>query len=250
MDDLVAAHEQILVLVPDDVVALERLEQLGRARGDRALVVRSLSTLADLKQGSAFAAEYLTRLAEELEAEGDARALEVYRKSLEIDPEQLSATYGLARLSQASGDSRGMAEAARYQAHLTGAPESSAHLLLRSAMLRAGELGEVASAIKDLEKAIELWPDQKDVAAELLVLLGDRGRHDDLVEILSRAARAARKKKRVVELWLDVATLQADDLGSASAGHCLAEARIRGSERPRSDAAHAGRASSSPRGMD
>ncbi|MEZ4256108.1 MAG: tetratricopeptide repeat protein, partial [Polyangiales bacterium] len=90
--------------------------------------------------------------------------------------------------------------------------------LMRSALERLDRLADEHGAVQDLEKGIELDPDHAETASMLTKLLVSRGDELRASEILSRAAGAATTPERRAALWLEVARIQSDALGSIPAG--------------------------------
>jgi tetratricopeptide (TPR) repeat protein len=210
-EERVHTYQQILALAPDDADALRGLGEVARQLGDDGARARAYARLADLEGDAAVAAEYQLRLAQMLEAAKDPEAMTAYRAVLRRVPESLSAVRALSRLAEASGDTMALAEALRREAALTTAPEEASALLVRSASvcLRPDDdAGETqARAADDLERALELSPDSVLAADALRRTLQSAGRAERLIDILSKAASAARDPERQAALWLAVAEI-------------------------------------------
>ncbi len=216
-EDLQQTYETILGLKPHDRSALEALERIALERGDRALLAHVDARLAFSAGDPTAAAAYQTRLAESLEAAGDPSAIDAYRAALAQDPEGLGATRGLSRVAEALDDPAVLAEAARREAAVARDGEVAARLLVRSARVRAERLGDDQGALADLERALELSPDQTEAAERLTALLNQAGQHARLADLLSRAAASSRSTENLAALWMQVARLQADSLGNVAA---------------------------------
>lgn len=213
-DDVRQIHEAILRLAPDDPSALEVLEAHALARQDRGLLAqvdqRLVATAGDVKVASI----YQARLAESLEVAEDPGALDAYRAALTSDPENIAAAKGLARVAFRQGDPAALVEAARREASVTPEPHRAARLLVRAGQVSQRQLRDPAGALRDYERALELWADDADAAAGLTELLLTDGQAARAADRLSRAASTATSQERVASLWMEVARLQADMLNN------------------------------------
>ena len=198
----------ILQLEPADMGALLALEQLALASNDVQLLAHVDAKLGAAVEDPALVASHHTRLAESLEAAGDASALEVYRAALARDAENLAATRGLSRIATRSRDAALLEEAAEREARVSRDVEAAARLLVRAAGLRAGQ-GDGEGAAHALERALELNPEHEPAAQQLEQMLLAAGQVDRLLDTMILAAQAA-KGERMAALWGTVANLLAD----------------------------------------
>lgn len=216
-DDSLMTYDAVLAIAPGDVVALEALEQLAIERGDPTLMMGVSRRLAEMTEDPGAKAARLLRLAESLEIAGDANALAVYQAVVGLDPESVAGARGLARVAERVGDAASAAAAARREAESTADPRRAAALYVKSGLIRADRLAEADAARDDLERALELDPDNAQASERLAALLmaaGDVGR---LVDVLGRAAEGSRDDERRAALWKGVARLQADRLDNTGA---------------------------------
>jgi tetratricopeptide (TPR) repeat protein len=204
-DERARSYERILALAPDDADAWRGLAE---AAGDDATVARAYARLAEVETDATVAAEYQLRLAQMLEAAEHPEAMAAYRAVLGKQSESLSAVRGLARLAEATGDAAALVEALRREAALTTTPEEASALLVRSASVVLQHDDDPRAAVgaaDDLERALELAPDSVAAAETLIRTLQAAGRVDRLVDVLAKAASAARDPGRQAGLWLAVA---------------------------------------------
>jgi tetratricopeptide (TPR) repeat protein len=208
-EQLKQTYFSILQLVPTDAGTLLQLERMALIAGDRQLLAHVDAKLGAVIEEPILAAAHHTRLAEALEAAGDASALDVYRAALGRDPENLAATRGFTRLAERMDDASLLQEAAELEARVTLDRDSAARLLVRAATLLT-QRGDIDGAVTTLEHALELNPDHDTAAERLRELLLVRGDVDRLLSGLTQAARTATQKERGAALWVNVAELLAD----------------------------------------
>ena len=217
IEDLVATYEAILGVLPDDENALLALERIAGERKNRdalAMVYRKLGKASD---DPGLSARYLTSMGHAREISGDPNAIAAYRTALEEDAECLAAIRGLARTAQALGDARSLSEAWRREAKVVRDARTAADLLVKSAVVRLEELEAADTAMRDLERALEIWPDGQNAAERLCEPLLAAGRVDYLIDVLSRAAGSARSPEATAEHWLRVSDIRFEKQGDLAA---------------------------------
>jgi tetratricopeptide (TPR) repeat protein len=218
-EQLRAAYTAILQRVPSDPVALAALERLALAARDDQLLTRVDAQLASGDDDPALLGAYYTRLGETLErAATMGSALKAYEVGLAHDPDSLGAMYGLVRVATALDDPRALVAAKSRLAAAERGGEAAANLLVDTAKTRLQRLDDAEGAMRDLEAALERWPDHVEAADMLykILLMLDQGTR--LVEKLSQAAESARSTERSGALWLRIAELYADELGNIAGG--------------------------------
>lgn len=215
--DLVQTYERILAIAPDDQLALSGLEAIATANNNRVVSSRIQARLGSTALDPAVSSFYFTRLGQTMELVDKELAAKAYRGALAKDRENLSALRGLARLAEQSGDAQTLADLLRSEADLLRTPAAAATSLVRAAELRMANLGDNAGAIADLQRALEVSPDDESAATMLLDVMLAENHVEHLVDVLSTAASAADDPSRVAALWMDVARLYAHQLDNAGA---------------------------------
>lgn len=186
----------LVPLLPEDEGLRERYSEVGRRLDKHRDVVDVLTRAAEAAQPKLVRAEILMSVATLAEdALGDsAKAAEIYRKVLEIDPDDTAigapATRALARIQSASGDFAQLAETLEAQAKLEDSIDARKELYAR--------LGELYETTLDRpEKAITAWQarladDDGDLPSlSALERLYERaGKHRELVDVLRRREAA------------------------------------------------------------
>lgn len=199
----------ILELDPSDRLALRELERLALEARDQALLTHVDAKLSAFGDSPGLAAAHHTRLAEALEAAGDASALAMYRAALAAEPENLAATRGITRLAEASGDPTLLEEAAEREARVTLDTARASTLLVLAAEQRRAR-GDAKGAAGALGRALGLNPDEPRAADRLVELLLAQNAVGELLATLTRAAHDASSPERKAALWGQVAGLLAE----------------------------------------
>ena len=136
-------------------------------------------------------------------------AMAAYRGVLRKMPESLSAVRGTGPPGRGErrygGPGRGAAARGGPDHGAGGGVGAAGAERLRVPGTRE-TIGEAAAgAADDLERALELWPDSAPAAEALSQTMQSTGRAERLVDVLSKAASAARDPERQAALWLAVA---------------------------------------------
>lgn len=212
-DDIVAAYRRVLTIIPSDLGALIELERLAASRRDTELLREVDTLMARTARDPVVVAAHRTRLAERVEGEEDTEAIEQFRAATTADPHHIGAARGLARVAQETDDPGALVEALRREAEAERDPHAAAELFVQSALVRLERIGDHDGALRDFERALELWPDSEKAADGLVDLLAVDSSWALLADRLSQAAASARSVDRATELWLTVARIQSDELG-------------------------------------
>lgn len=231
------AYAQILELDPTDPGALDatvRRQLPNVRRGDpeaRASVVQAMRQLCALAADDTTRLSLLLRvgiLLEQVANEGPdlglaaaKEALDRYRQALAIDPSSVTATTGLARLSNRLNDTAGSIAAAIALADLTVEKTVRARYLLDAAELLLGEddavgLGtplERANRAADLlERALDAEPDNIQAAARLAGVRLDRRQGERLVDTFRAAIQKAKSPESIIYLGTEIAHVARDEM--------------------------------------
>jgi tetratricopeptide (TPR) repeat protein len=206
-----ASYEASLSLAPNDTEALTALEALALTDDDPELLLSVDARIVDGTSDRALRAAHLTRMAELCEHDDSTRALALYRNALDLDPENLSATRGLSRLSGRTDDASVIAQAAERESDVMHDDRASSELWVRSALAALRSRREERVAAQKLERALELDPNNAQSAYYLTECLIAAGEVQRLSDLLARAASTATDKHRSAALWREVARLYADE---------------------------------------
>lgn len=219
-DTVRGAYVALLQRAPSDPVALVGLERLALSSRDDQLLSRVDAQLAVVEgEDPAMSGAYYARLGETLERAGGLQgAAKAYEMALAGDPESLAAMLGLARVAALIDDPRQVVAAKSRLAASERSGEAAAALLVETAKLRLQRLDDSQGATRDLEMALERYPDHVEAADMLHKMLLMLGQGTRLLEKLSQAAEAARSTERSGALWLRIAELYADELGNLAGG--------------------------------
>jgi tetratricopeptide (TPR) repeat protein len=194
--EAVDAWRSVLAARPDDHDAFLALERLfsGAARSAELVEVleRHLEITVDAEERKAMA-KRIAVLYEDALKERE-QAVRAWEKVLEIDPNEIEALESLAQLHLAGGSFRELAQVYARKLELTP-PERQGErrmLLMLSARLYEGELGEAEQAVVELRRLLDESPGDAEALENLDRILTAEGRFADLVEVVdTRAGRAS-----------------------------------------------------------
>ncbi|MGB8329252.1 MAG: tetratricopeptide repeat protein [Polyangiales bacterium] len=215
--DVVAAYRRVLEIAPTDLGALLELERLAASHQDLELLREIDTQVARSAHDPTVAAAHRARLAELVEGESDAAAIEHFRAAAVADPFHIGAARGLTRVAQETDDPAALVDALRREAELERDAKTSSELFVQSALVRLERIGDHDGARRDFERALDLWPDSAEAANGLTDVLTIDASWSTLVDKLSQAASAARSVERSSALWLAVARIQSDEIGELPA---------------------------------
>jgi tetratricopeptide (TPR) repeat protein len=204
----IAAYEKILKAEPQHEVAaveLERLYEVHREWGPLADLLLERARRADLPEVAIPALEGAAQLYEE--KLGDARnAFFVWLERLRRDPETANVIDHLDRLAPAvgawdeiAGECGVIAEQLEHK-H----PAAAAQLLLQIARWMRDRLANTNAAVRLLERALALIPDDLGTLFELMELLRGDGRWMRLVELLSERVELEQDPARQSEMYAEL----------------------------------------------
>jgi tetratricopeptide (TPR) repeat protein len=211
-----ATYWRLLELVENDEEALEALYDFARKRGDHEGTMWASTQLANAVEAPELAAVHLRRIAQQLESQGDNNALTAYRTALSLDQGSVGATRGFSRMARRVGDAEALREAARLESRITRDIAFSLKLYQEAAQIRLAN-NDSKGAVSDLAEALELAPDHRLLANYLISVLTTEQNFPYLVELLTRAAEATPDNERAAELYVQVAEVQANQVGNLPA---------------------------------
>jgi tetratricopeptide (TPR) repeat protein len=199
----------------DAVSALERLYQLGEKYEDLA---KTYLQKASLLEGPDEAKAYLFRASEIYETvlERPNDAVDVYRKVLEVDAEDLSAVDALVRLYVAQGKWAELLEVQSRKIDLIGDPDEKKRLYFEVGSVYESELKDVSKAIDSYNKVLELDPSDLTALQRLDQLyLGQQNWHE-LLSVLEREADLASDPDEVCAYRYRVAEIHEKQVGDVA----------------------------------
>ncbi len=208
----------ILSLDPANGWAVGALERLAERSDDAQLMVQVDQRYTEVATDPGVLEMHYTRLGDALRDSNPSAALAAYRAALKQKASSLAAIRGLAEVGAQLGDATTIVDALVREADWTRDASVAADLLVASARIRAGTLGDTNGAVQECERALSTFSDHEDAAKLLTTLLRRTGETDQLIDQLSQAAHAATLSERKVALWRTVAGIYAEDkhdLGAA-----------------------------------
>lgn len=206
---------KLLEIDPNNVQALEDLEQLALESSNISLLGQVDARLAALSEDPRRGACHLTRLAEALEDASDPAALDNYLAAHERDREDVAAVRGVGRLASARRDIARIELAAEGELVTTRDLDVAAGLMLYSSKLRES-VGDLEGAVLVASMALAVHPDSDDALERLSELRLHQNQVDLLVQELAAAAGQAKSKERGSVLWIRIAHILADIKGDVA----------------------------------
>lgn len=213
----VATLEQASALAPSDVTILEELVRLYDLTDAPKNLSSALERLAAQQQPPSV--DVLHRLGQLYEERLDQPDLAVrqYTLALETDPAYRPATVALARLWEARGEWRQLAQMLSQEADVSEDVEHRAALHARIAELCEVRLGSVDYAIEHHKKALELSPDHAPAFKALVRLYSQLSRWHELIELCRRGIEVAHHDDERVSLLFAIGRLEEEALGQPQA---------------------------------
>jgi tetratricopeptide (TPR) repeat protein len=206
----------LLEHLPGDRPALRHAELFALKHRNEELLAAVDQRYARLTSQAQLASAHQTRLGEYLESRNVVQALAQHRPALALDQENIGAARGIGRVAEHSENPTLLAEAAEIEAKVARDPARAAELLSEGARLLSS-LGNTDGAVTYLLRALVLFPDSLQAAAGLHQLLSDAGRFEELGAALSTAAQACQSTEALVQHWIAVAKIMADQNGDVPA---------------------------------
>lgn len=212
LDDALGAEERLrraLELDPQSATALEALERLYEGAGRHADVVEICERRAELPLSFEEQRRLYGKMAAAARAMRDTgKAVEAYRRVLDLDAADHEAMRMLELLYESTGDWSSLAAVLEREASIPGrAPAEMAELRLRLARLREEKLHDQEGAVEAWEEALELQPDNSDALGALDRLYQELESWDALRGVLERMAQAAATDKARIGVWHRLARL-------------------------------------------
>ncbi len=220
-----AALSELVPLVPDDEGVRERFVEIGRRLGEHEKVTDVLTAGAEKADLKSVKAELYTQVASVFENAlgAPARAEDVYRKILTIDPDDAAivvpAARALARLQAEGGRHEALAQSLEVEVKLEDSADTRKEIYER-----LGDLYETVLASRP--KAIDAWrrrladddTDEKALVA-LERLYEQEERYRDLVDVLRRreeTAESGDERKRAMSKSAEILAGPLDDVPQAT----------------------------------
>lgn len=228
----VAAYEEVLAAVPDDLWAIKGLESLKAGDPESRLALRA--KLAGRRHDPRFAAALLLAQATDRSRAGIDGAIEDLRTAAALHPDDLRTQAALERELLKAGDRAGLAALWERQLAATADGESKRSLQLRLAELYEQSLGRPDRALAGFRAVLERDPASMVALRGARRLLARTGQHAEVFRLLRVEADACRDPKTAIELLVEAGRLAAEKLDDFEAARAaLNEALDRDPLEPR-----------------
>ncbi|MBN1945631.1 MAG: tetratricopeptide repeat protein [Bradymonadales bacterium] len=207
-------YQEILELVPEDAGAHRALLRIAEKSQDFQEILHHTRRIVELEPLANDLAELVTRAAEIAENQlGDqAAAVELYNRLVELDPLDKSGLEQLARLLEATGDHRALAEVWDRLAALADKDQQRADLWLKKAILAEETLGEPDRAAEAYQDILRLQPANRLALNALKRIYSTTGRWQEVLNLLERLAQLDPDPHIRGALWREAAQVYEEQL--------------------------------------
>lgn len=215
VDRAVELYRKVLVIDPTNLAAADALQALfqGTERfGDMSVILqRKAEILEDLDQQKA--ALYQAATLEEELLNRPERAIAVYEKVLELDPEDLRSVDALVSLFLSLSRWEDLLGVYSKKVDLVLDPEEKKQILYEVGAVYERELSDVDNAIDTYQRVLELDPDDLTALGRLDVLYQAAGNWQELLSILTHEADLTADPAEAVGYQYRIAALYEQHLG-------------------------------------
>ena len=209
-------YQTVLDVDTENQDALAALERIYRQRGDSTLLAEMLTKRSQLESDSARRKELLSEAARLYEGElaDEFKAIEAWKKILELDESDTRALASLAELYQRSRRFEDLVNVLRAQAGHTTQPAQRAQIFGRIAELLADELERPTEAIETYRELLDLQPNSLKALTSLEALYTRQEQWPLVQEVLNRRLRVVSGTRERVTVLRKLAQLALDRLNS------------------------------------
>lgn len=228
-DRAIGFAERVLAIDPTHAEALSLVARLRAQTGDATAAVEAVEKLAEGETDPKKKAERFVEAAKMLEGAGDRdRAIERYKRALDVDETSAGAAEALRRLYAARGDAHGAAELLLREIEVTEGKSRKAELQAELGHLYQGRLEDAVKARAAFERALELDPTCTPAArglGDLAFAAGEFAEAAALYEpLLSRTSEMKPEEAKSVGLRCGEAFGKLGDWGKAQRAYTNAKA--------------------------
>jgi tetratricopeptide (TPR) repeat protein len=198
----IAHHQRVLQLDPENLDAASALERLYQQAGRHEELAKTLLAKATLLPDLRSQRDYLFRAAalyEDVLAQPEA-AIEVYRRALSIESEDVAALDKLIQLHLRLGQWEKLLEVYGRKADVVADPAEKKALYLEVGAVYEQQLAQPARAIETYRRVVELDPDDSAALARLDALYQSTGQFEELLSVLEREAELCTDAMRALDL--------------------------------------------------
>ncbi len=215
LERAVDAYNNISMVEPDNVAALENLERLYQQLGRWFELVDILQRHIELEQDKDYKVELLAELGRIQHDEvGDPHAaIEAFEKAVELDPIKAGLWSELAALHEATNNWERAVEAYDRLVELLDDDEMRAEIYTRMGELLVGQLHDHASAEDAYHSALRLDPTNRAVLDAMRELLSMQQQWEGLIRVLKQAEDSERDLDAKAEYLAEVGSIYEQNIG-------------------------------------
>ncbi|HJL19199.1 MAG TPA: tetratricopeptide repeat protein [Sandaracinaceae bacterium LLY-WYZ-13_1] len=215
LDTAIRHYQKVLELDPDHIesaTALERLFHMSERYEELGQILLKKAQILDIPDDQK---DHLFRAAaiyEEL-LERPTDAIDVYKKVLEVDPEEVRALDKLIELHLRLEQWPALLEVYERKADIVFDPDEKKRIYLEVGAVYEREIGDVDKAIDTYQRILEIDPDDLTAIGRLDALYQASGNWEELRSILEREADLAADPNEVISYRYRIADLWDHKLG-------------------------------------
>jgi tetratricopeptide (TPR) repeat protein len=228
-DELAAAesYKELTELLPDDLEALRKLEQLYLQQDRPDELARVLWRMVPHCRTVAEKVEQLTRIADIALRQGDSRnAAAVSLEILEHDPGNLPALDRLESLLPQTDDWEGLLEVIDRRIRLSDDADEVLSRIIEKGDICRTRLSSPGRAEEQYRLALELVPGHPEAMERMVDLYLADGRHERLLEFLLRRARHTEDEQEQARLLTRMALIARDAMQDRESAVQMLEAAL------------------------
>ncbi|MGF1469684.1 MAG: tetratricopeptide repeat protein [Sandaracinaceae bacterium] len=217
LDGAIAHYNRVLALDPDHLDAASALERLYHLTERYEALAQILLKKAHILDPVDEKKEHLFRAAQLYEEflERPAEAIGVYRRVLEVDPEDVGALDKLIEMHLRLEQWPELLAVYETKAGIVYDPEEKKRLYLEVGTVYETEVGDIDKAIDTYQRILEIDPDDLTAIQRLDALHQASGNWQELLSILEREADLAADPNEVISYRYRIADLWDHRLGDA-----------------------------------
>jgi tetratricopeptide (TPR) repeat protein len=213
-DEARVAYEAAIALVPENIELLKQQERLAISTGDWKTVLDVRLLLIDLIKDPAVCVQIILSCARlyQVQFEDKKNAEQMFRRALEIEPENASALSSLRAYYSETKNNDQLLEIVQLEAQVASDPATAAWLWYQTAHLQREQSGDDEKALESLTRALSLTPTNHMILAEMANIYENLMRWQELVDIYEKMVEVISDRQEKVSLYFKLGSIWEEKL--------------------------------------